>query len=279
MPADVEHTWRVSPGGASPTERLLFLRHLFAYEHAIASASTRGLAVDLASGSGYGVSMLAESFKAVVAIDLADASLTQLSSLPRTHRVRANAARIPLCDSSADLVIAFQLLEHVDVDTGAAVLREMRRVLRPGGIGFCTTPNANLRLLPGQEPWNPYHVVEYRPDSIRALCDRAGLPGAAVSGIAGANGAQEVEEARVRWNWPSVQPTSLRMRVAQALYRARRRFERVPAGAPLAVPEDARSQDYYKLSTDVDRCIDFLLTVRPAAGSPVPTRGISRDAR
>jgi SAM-dependent methyltransferase len=279
MPTDVEHTWRVSPGGASITERLLFLRHLFAYEHAITSSATRGLAVDLASGSGYGVSLLAESFKAVVAIDLADASLAQLSSLPRTHRVRANAARIPLRDSSADLVIAFQLLEHVDVETGVAVLREMRRVLRPGGIGFCTTPNANLRLLPGQDPWNPFHVVEYRPDSIRALCDRAGLPGDAISGIAGDNGAQEVEEARVRWSWPSAQPTSLRMRVAQALYKARRRFERASPGAPLAMPENARSQDYYRLSNDVGRCIDFLLRIPPATDSPVPTRGISRDVR
>ncbi len=58
----------------------------------------------------------------------------------RGYDVRqADAARgIPFPDASFDLVTALDVIEHVDDD--AAILREARRVLKPGGYLLITTP-------------------------------------------------------------------------------------------------------------------------------------------
>jgi SAM-dependent methyltransferase len=53
--------------------------------------------------------------------------------------LNACAEALPLRDASADLVASFQTLEHVR-DLGQA-LREIRRVLKPGGIFFAQVPN------------------------------------------------------------------------------------------------------------------------------------------
>jgi SAM-dependent methyltransferase len=47
--------------------------------------------------------------------------------------------RLPFASGSFDAVVAASVLEYVD--DPAAVLRECRRVLRPGGVVLCTVPN------------------------------------------------------------------------------------------------------------------------------------------
>jgi ubiquinone/menaquinone biosynthesis C-methylase UbiE len=51
---------------------------------------------------------------------------------------RADAVQLPFADHSFDRVIASEVLEHVDNDAGA--LRELARVLRPGGTLAVTAP-------------------------------------------------------------------------------------------------------------------------------------------
>jgi SAM-dependent methyltransferase len=55
-------------------------------------------------------------------------------------------------DESADVVLCLSVLEHVD-DPARAV-RELRRVLRPGGVVFATTH--------GCFPWHPYPQDHWR---------------------------------------------------------------------------------------------------------------------
>ena len=54
--------------------------------------------------------------------------------------VRANLESLPFADAQFDLVLCSQVVEHLlDVDTG---MRELSRVLRPGGTLILTTDNA-----------------------------------------------------------------------------------------------------------------------------------------
>ena len=58
------------------------------------------------------------------------------------------------------------MIEHIDDD--AAFVREIARVLRPGGRMILTTPNAPMSLTR-----NPWHVREYRIDELRRLLSEA----------------------------------------------------------------------------------------------------------
>src|SRR5207237_9459380 len=53
----------------------------------------------------------------------------------------ANVARLPFEDGAFDKAVAADLVEHLDDETFAAMLRETRRILRPGGTLSIYTPN------------------------------------------------------------------------------------------------------------------------------------------
>jgi SAM-dependent methyltransferase len=59
-------------------------------------------------------------------------------SVSRRPAVLGDAHRLPLRDGTYDLVLATELLEHCH--TPAAVVEEVRRVLRPGGRFVCSVP-------------------------------------------------------------------------------------------------------------------------------------------
>lgn len=59
---------------------------------------------------------------------------------------------LDVADESADVVICLSVLEHVN-DPGQAV-RELRRILRPGGVVFASTH--------GCFPWHPYPQDHWR---------------------------------------------------------------------------------------------------------------------
>lgn len=52
--------------------------------------------------------------------------------------MRADATKLPLADNSLDLVTAFDVLEHLEDDD--ACVREVRRVLKPGGTFLVAVP-------------------------------------------------------------------------------------------------------------------------------------------
>ncbi|NHC12390.1 class I SAM-dependent methyltransferase [Motilibacter deserti] len=85
--------------------------------------------------------------------------------------VRGDATRLPLADASTDLVVAYDVLEHLDDDLAAA--HEIRRVLRPGGTLLVAVPA-------GMSNWSAHdeavgHFRRYERDTLRALLETAGL--------------------------------------------------------------------------------------------------------
>jgi SAM-dependent methyltransferase len=65
-------------------------------------------------------------------------------------------------DNSFDTVICFQVIEHIKNDH--RLLREIKRVLKPGGALYLTTPNRSTSLTR-----NPFHIREYLPIQMQAL--------------------------------------------------------------------------------------------------------------
>jgi ubiquinone/menaquinone biosynthesis C-methylase UbiE len=81
--------------------------------------------------------------------------------------VFGDGARLPFADASFDTVMATEVLEHLP-DPRIA-LREMVRVLRPGGVALVTVPFTEpLHFLP-QDYWR------FTPSGLRRLAHEAGL--------------------------------------------------------------------------------------------------------
>ena len=59
-------------------------------------------------------------------------------------------------------MISFQVIEHIKQDL--ELVREVKRVLRPGGKFIVTTPNAPMSLTR-----NPWHIREYTAAELRSL--------------------------------------------------------------------------------------------------------------
>jgi SAM-dependent methyltransferase len=63
---------------------------------------------------------------------------TDLRALPNVD-FASDAGRLPIADGAVDLVLSLELLEHVP-DPGA-VLREIARILKPGGTAIVSVPS------------------------------------------------------------------------------------------------------------------------------------------
>jgi 2-polyprenyl-3-methyl-5-hydroxy-6-metoxy-1,4-benzoquinol methylase len=140
-------------------DHCLSLIHLKAYE--TAAEKSRGCAVlDVGCNNGYGTAIVARNAERAVGIDLSPKAIdVARRTHPSVEFVQLTDTALPFADQSFDVVTAFQVIEHVE-DTGP-FLREIKRVLRPGGSALITTPNRLLRIDPGMKPWNPFHVREY----------------------------------------------------------------------------------------------------------------------
>jgi len=127
-------------------------------------------ALDVGCGTGANGPVLAA--RAAFALGI-DASPVPLGLGERTHsaRLRGDATALPLPDASFDLVVALDVLEHLDDDAAGA--REIARVLRPGGAALIFVPA--LRLLWGLQDDVSHHRRRYGKPELRAVVSAAGL--------------------------------------------------------------------------------------------------------
>jgi ubiquinone/menaquinone biosynthesis C-methylase UbiE len=95
------------------------------------------LAVEVGIGSGVHLPALAQLGEKALGIEFDQHHLTAVQS-KGCLLAGGDVRRLPLADASVDLLLFSEVLEHV---TGtAAILTELRRVLRPGGALVLTTP-------------------------------------------------------------------------------------------------------------------------------------------
>jgi SAM-dependent methyltransferase len=151
---------------------LIYLFHLASYDFALPYADGRRV-LDFGCGTGYGADRIAKSCTSITGVDVAADAI----SFARSRYVRDNLnfeqiapvddKPLPFADGSFDVVLSFQVIEHVpDPDR---YLAEARRVLTDDGVMIVATPERGTRLLPGQRPWNRYHLVEYAPDELSTM--------------------------------------------------------------------------------------------------------------
>ncbi len=140
------------------SDNFVFQRSLLAY-HA-AAHRIAGEVLEIGTGSGYGVDIVARHASRFVTVDK---HIPEGVVMPEGVEFRqAVVPPLPFDDASFDFVISFQVIEHISRDSD--FVREIFRVLRPGGSFIVTTPNAPMSLTR-----NPWHVREYTAEELRRL--------------------------------------------------------------------------------------------------------------
>jgi 2-polyprenyl-3-methyl-5-hydroxy-6-metoxy-1,4-benzoquinol methylase len=122
--------------------------------------------LDIASGEGYGSALLAASAAEVVGVDVAEAAITHARTTYSSHdNLRfevGSCSAIPLQAGSVDVVVSFETLEHIHEHS--AFVREIKRVLAPGGLAIISTPN-KAEYTDARGYQNEFHVKElYRAE-------------------------------------------------------------------------------------------------------------------
>lgn len=181
------------------TEYVLFILHLFSYSHVLSLVEKDSTIIDLGCGDGYGTSILSEKALKVVGIDVDDSIIARAN-----YKYGENAeflvydgVKIPYGDASVDIVVSFQVIEHVDDVEN--YLSEVDRVLKNDGYFFVSTPNRVHRLKPNQKPWNIYHKREYDAESFDRILKTV-FHNVQVQGIRGSREIEEIELKRVKRN-------------------------------------------------------------------------------
>jgi 2-polyprenyl-3-methyl-5-hydroxy-6-metoxy-1,4-benzoquinol methylase len=147
----IQSAERVSQNDAS--DNYVYQRSILAYHKAAAMVS--GDVLELGTGSGYGIDVIAPRAKRFLTIDKCIPAPELLAGKANVEFRRMNVP--PLTDipsESFDYVISFQVIEHIKRD--AETIRELHSVLRPGGKLIISTPNRIMSLTR-----NPWHVREY----------------------------------------------------------------------------------------------------------------------
>ena len=109
----------------------------------------------------------------VVGVDVDPEALAKAAALG-IEPVEANVEEpLPFADASFDAVVAGELFEHLQFPD--ALVGEIRRILRPGGVLVGSVPNAyrvqsRLLFLRGKPPEDdPTHLRMFSPAAIREL--------------------------------------------------------------------------------------------------------------
>jgi ubiquinone/menaquinone biosynthesis C-methylase UbiE len=146
------------------SDNYVFQRSILAYVEAAKMIS--GDVLEIGTGSGYGIEIIASSAKKFVTVDkyepniLSEKEIANMGNVSFIQMVVPPLKGIP--DNSFDFVVSFQVIEHIEDDK--KFVQEIYRVLKNGGKFIVTTPNKKMSLTR-----NPWHVREYTIDELDIL--------------------------------------------------------------------------------------------------------------
>lgn len=221
-----------------------------------------GELLEVGCGEGRGVNVLAPRATSYLGLDKISAIISALSLKYPEHEFQAlhipPLRGIPSC--AYDTVVSFQVIEHIEDDT--MFLKELHRVLKPGGKAIISTPNRNFSLSR-----NPWHVREYSPDQLTSLC-KSIFSNITAMGIGGNDKVMAYHEANrksvrkfTRWDFMNLQyrlPSSLLKIPYEILNRINRKALHRQEGEKVT----AITHDDYPLTDDPTQGLDlfYILT-------------------
>lgn len=135
----------------------------------------RGRVLDAGCGTGGFTQWLRERYRPrrLAALDICEEALCRCRERELEELHLASVERLPFTDASFDLVISLNVLYHREVGDDLAALREMARVLAPGGCLLLNLPA--LEFLRGRHDLAVGGTRRYQRSQIMEMIGRAGL--------------------------------------------------------------------------------------------------------
>jgi SAM-dependent methyltransferase len=170
---------RTVPGLAE--ENYWFRRHEVVYQQLADRCADRDV-LEAGSGEGYGADLIAGVARRVIGLDYDESAVAHVKArYPRVDMRHGNLAELPLPDGAVDVVVNFQVIEHLWDQ--AQFVTECARVLRPSGVLLMSTPN-RITFSPGRDtPINPFHTRELNAAELTELLTDAGFTVEAMLGV------------------------------------------------------------------------------------------------
>jgi SAM-dependent methyltransferase len=125
------------------TDPLLALEHYHRYYFASRFAENKRI-LDIACGEGYGSALLSKSAGEVVGIDIDEVTIeharTRYSPIANLRFEVGRCEDGPKDAAGFDMVVSFELLEHLDPGDQVSFLRNVQRVMKQDGIFVISSP-------------------------------------------------------------------------------------------------------------------------------------------
>jgi 2-polyprenyl-3-methyl-5-hydroxy-6-metoxy-1,4-benzoquinol methylase len=171
-------------------------RCFYAYEYARNFIKDKVVA-DIGCGPAYGSSDMARYAASVTGVDYSQATIDenakQHASVSNLKFVQSIVPPVKLADQSMDVVTAFQFIEHIGDQ--ASFIKDVYRVLKPGGVFLCTTPNAKMSIAR-----NPFHVHEMTFEEMREEAGKVfGAKNIEIKGLQGNEKVNRYYEDNSKW--------------------------------------------------------------------------------
>lgn len=147
-------------------------RRLFARTISELGVSLQDPVIDLGSGTGSNLRLLQEiGFEHISAVEINPGAIAFCRDKKLPTPVLADVIETPYADGTFSLVLATDVVEHIDDD--AAALREVLRVLRTGGRAILTVPA--FESLWGLQDDVSHHRRRYRMKEFIAKAQSSGF--------------------------------------------------------------------------------------------------------
>ncbi len=135
-----------------------FAEHLARYRFAQKLVQNKKV-LEMGCGKGYGSFVLAQAAKSVVACDLNEESLNFAKKHYASKNLEYKSENVTSGGKfqQFDVVVSFEVIEHLSPDETLAYLQVAKSCLSPGGIFLLSTPNHDVVLKSGM-PVPEFHI-------------------------------------------------------------------------------------------------------------------------
>lgn len=143
----------------------------FAYKFAGSRIKNADSVLDYGCGGGYGTEYLSRFTKGtVVGFDIDKNTISKNCLFyDKNKNLKFTFDKNALI--KYDMVVSFQVIEHMGQEDGASYLADIKNSLNNGGTFFLATVNKNITSYELELPIMPFHIYEYGPWELAALLE------------------------------------------------------------------------------------------------------------